>query len=226
MRSSPALAKNVSRDQIWPELANHFDKLSDADQYVLFKYISKYPKILEHIKPEQLAILSQFNILHILSYLANNDINQLENVISALIARPYFGEVISFWLKETTKLADEDSSGEKELNSLFKVMQQKNPGVEKYRELATSLKSLRRRKVTKHVVHEHENYLVNATNWNDTNSIEITIGKLKALEESVSIEHEIIDRILEKLRAIGDTEIISGVLSDASQAWLKKHLKN
>ena len=103
IRSSSTLAKNVSRDQIWPELANHFDKLSDADQDVLSKYISKYPKIIDHIKPEQLATLSQFNNLHMLSYLANNNVNQLENVISELIARPYFGEVINFWLKKLTK---------------------------------------------------------------------------------------------------------------------------
>ena len=105
------------------------------------------------------------------------------------------------------------------------MIQQRKSSVEKYRELANSIKPLRRRKATIEIVAGHINWLIDNTNWNDTSSVDLTIGKIKALGEGVSIKRISIDKILDKLKSIGDTEIINSILSKDSQAWLKKYLK-
>jgi hypothetical protein len=215
------VAQNSFRDNLFPKLAGQFTQLDTEDKILFVKYLDKYPKILDAAPVNHLATLSRNEDLQLLSRLVNN-LSQLDGVIAELIDRSYFGKVFS----ATIQLAHEDSVIDLEdvlVNAVFRVFERKAPPVQNYQEIDSALKSLKNREITDDLIKKHVVWLINRTDWNEKNSIEISVNKIKILENIVPIGKEIKTLLKEKI-ASSRVDILESILSDVARTWITNHL--
>lgn len=200
--------------------ANRFTQLSEDNKTKFIKHLDEDEKTLSYFQPPVLATLSQHNGLDILGRLSGNR-NQFESVIGELIGLPHFGKAFNYWAGEkATKLQLlEEANDDIDLNSFFKMMEQKVPTASKYEEMVEGLKLLSKHKAAVVMIKNHVKWLIDKTSWTDKNSINMTVDKIIVLEKIVPIDNEIRNKFRDKL----DIDIL-GLLSESSRTWVKNHL--
>jgi SPX domain protein involved in polyphosphate accumulation len=83
---------------------------------------------------------------------------------------------------------------------------------------------MKKRKITRTLVKDHAIWLLDHTNWNDKNSIDLTISKIKTLERIYTFDNELYNKIREKMNSLENFDIIKSVLSDESRTWITNKL--
>lgn len=173
--------------------------------------------------------MSQYDELNILGRLDNKE-SQLANVLAELISLSHFITALDFWIRnnyqESSKSKTEGADNEKtvvDIKLLFTIFQHKNPPASKYDEVIQILDLLANDTRTKSVIKSHMLWLINATNWNDKSSVDITISKLKILEKICRVDNELKENLRTKIGST-DVDILKSILSDESRDWITNHL--
>lgn len=220
--------RDVLLNRIWPNFSPAFGQLAEEDQGRFADLLDQYPRLIDHIQHDHLAILCQYANLNILKRLISSGrINQFENVIGDVIASNYWDKALKIFISDIANIsAEEEKLLDQSLSSIYKMMQQKRPSIDKYQMLADGIKPIKRKSANKLHLKQHILWLINNTNWNDKNSIESGVKKIQILEMLAPIDKEVVEHLRTKLVGIGGIDIIASVLSDDSRSWITKHLSS
>ena len=228
MRNVASSAKSSVSTHVWPQISGKFGELDQYDQKMIVDYFDKHPVMFNHIRPEELATLSQFEGMDILSRLAGEEEHYqlMKNVLGNLIGRPYFEQVITIWLKRVSRMPVSKASGKVEVDALCSVLVQRAPDPSKYESVVNALSRVKRRKVVKSSVRGHMTWLLENTRWADQASIDLSVKKMQYLEKIASLDHELVELLRGKINSIGDIQTIMGVLSVDTRDWLVTYLNS
>lgn len=219
----PSLAaQNAFRDNLFPNLASLLEQLDRDDKMLFIAYLNKYPKILSLVGVNRLALIAYDTDLQILSRIFDDDPEQLQPVLAKLIESHYWSDYVFASLQsyERKSKIKRDEFENIIISSIFGAFEKMSPAETKYQDVSGLLEKMRPNDDLHLVTKKHMLWLINRTDWNDKNSINLTINKMRALEKTTLIDREVADKLREKL----DVEILKSVLGDDARSWITKHL--
>ena len=215
-------ATRLSRENTWPSLANGIKALPDDDRNRLVSYFEKYPTMLAGINYQQKAMILPYKEFNLLQRLILGDTHELENVLGEVVKKGDISETIDF--KTLSEQEDSDEILQKIVIALYKMTRQPTASSKTYNELVKAIKPIGKKKGIKQATQDHMTWLISSTNWRDSNLANETIKKLQLLESLSSVDKSIRELLREKLKNVGDIEILINVLSDESRSWINQYL--